>query len=528
MLLKGHQFRAILVLAGALVLLNQCASPRSPTGGPKDETPPSVIKEESTPNYQTLFEEKEITITFDEWITLKDIYTQLVISPLMPDEPEIKQKGKSILITLPDSLKEETTYTIHFGNAIADLNEGNALENFYFVFSTGSVLDSIQLSGKVIDAMSLKPSEGTWVMLYPPGEDSAVYKRKPEYLAKTNKEGKWSIGNIRSDSFNVVALKDENLNFLYDQEAELFGWLNETVYTNTPAANLPEIKLFPREKRISIREIIHGVPGWIKIVVDGPFPKLVPDMLPRIENSIAAWSGDTLHIWYSPTISYSGYALINNDSTQVRIPVGTSLQKSNAAITAVTGRLHPSATALFSLEVPVAGIDTSKIMLTHDTLGSIPFSIAKDSLDIRKLTVNAIWPQQTRSTITFLPGAVTDFWGRTHDTIRQSIVVNSLDQFGELTLNVSGLDSAGNYFLLIKSGEQLLDQIVIERLKSMQIKKPAMPPGKYTIEIIEDRNNNLRWDTGDYNARRQPEKKMIFTLDNLRAGWELESSLQWL
>ncbi|MEO6130776.1 MAG: Ig-like domain-containing protein, partial [Saprospiraceae bacterium] len=152
-----------------------CASPKAPTGGERDTKPPAIIESASTPNKQTNFQEKEITITFDEWTTLKDIYTQLVISPLMPHAPEIKQKGKGIVIKLPDSLRANTTYTINFGNAIADLNEGNILENYAFIFSTGNVLDSIRLSGNVTYAFTLKPADGAWVMLYPVNEDSAVY-----------------------------------------------------------------------------------------------------------------------------------------------------------------------------------------------------------------------------------------------------------------------------------------------------------------------------------------------------------------
>src|SRR6187549_611687 len=208
----GHILLAFL----ALTLLS-CASPKAPTGGPKDETPPAIIWDESTPNKQTYFKDDKITITFDEWITLKEVNTQLVISPFLEESPEVTLKGKSIIITLPDTLKEETTYTFNFGNSIADLNEGNVLGNFSFTFSTGAVLDSSKLTGVVLDAVKMKPAENIWVMLYPVGEDSAVYKRKPDYVAKTNKEGQWTIENIRTDSFNVVALKDDNLNFLYDQ-----------------------------------------------------------------------------------------------------------------------------------------------------------------------------------------------------------------------------------------------------------------------------------------------------------------------
>ena len=137
----AERITAILIIS--VSILAGCASPKPITGGPSDATPPEIIAEESTPNQQVNFNADEIVLTFNEWISLKDVYNQLVISPPMPDEPEIKQKGKSVIIELPDSLREQTTYTINFGGAIADLNEGNVLDNYVFVFSTGPVLDSV-------------------------------------------------------------------------------------------------------------------------------------------------------------------------------------------------------------------------------------------------------------------------------------------------------------------------------------------------------------------------------------------------
>jgi Bacterial Ig-like domain len=103
----------------AILMASGCASPKAPTGGAEDMEPPAIVAEESTPNFQTNFIPEEIIITFDEWFTLKEVSSQVVISPLMPEEPEIKQKGKSVVIIVPDSLREETTYTINFGNSIA-------------------------------------------------------------------------------------------------------------------------------------------------------------------------------------------------------------------------------------------------------------------------------------------------------------------------------------------------------------------------------------------------------------------------
>jgi len=510
-----------------LIWLFACASPKAPTGGSKDETPPAVIEEASTPNKQTNFHEKEIIITFDEWVTVKEIYSQLVVSPLMPDNPDIKQKGKAIIIKLPDNLREETTYTINFGNAIADLSESNVLENYAFVFSTGDVLDSFKLSGNVTNALTLKPADDVWVMLYPVGEDSAVYKRKPEYLAKTNKEGKWSMSNIRVDSFQVIALRDENLNFLYDQEGEFLGWLNEIIYTSQPVLELPDIWIFPREKRNVIKEVIHFAPGWLKVIVDSPYPKPVPDFLPSIDSASMIWDGDTLHVWYTPGKNYTGFAVLEDDSTQIRISQAPSRFKQPAGIKITSGRLHPAASATFISAVPVLTFDTTRVILQHDSLGMIPFNVEKDVRDSRRFAISALWQGQTRYNLTLLPGAIIDFWGRANDTIRQSIVVSGADQYGDLTMTIDGLDSSRQYILIIKEGEQIRDTFVLQHQNGGQVTKKGLLPGKYTIEMIEDLNQNGTWDTGNYEFRRQPERKMIFMPENLRAGWELEIKVTW-
>lgn len=504
-----------------------CASPKPITGGPADETPPAIIENESTPNEQTNFTLDEIVITFDEWVSLKDVYSQIVISPPMPVNPEIKQKGKSVIIELPETLRENTTYTINFGNAIADLNEGNILENYVYVFSTGPVLDSLQLRGTVIDAVTLKAADDVWVMLYQTGEDSAVYKRKPDYLSRTNKEGVWQISFLPADSFDVVALKDDNVNFLYDQEGEYFGWLPAVVYSASTESELPPIFVFPLEARTVITEVVHVVPGWMKIVIASPYPKPIPVLDPPIANAVSAWDADTLHVWYDPQTNYTGYAILNEDSTQVRASAQPSMLERPVLIRAVTKRLHQGGKAVFSLNVPVASLDTSRIIVMHDSLGNIPLVVERDSTDVRKFTVEGPWISQTIYPILILPGAVTDYWGRTNDTIRQSVAIDSDEQFGDLYMTIEGLDSSMHYVVFLKEGTRTIDTFVIQDRNTVLIIKRGLSPQNYIIEIVEDVNDNGLWDTGNYRLSRQPERKMIFTPEKLRAGWEQEVKMTW-
>jgi hypothetical protein len=504
-----------------------CASPRAPTGGDKDEQPPVLIKEESTPNQQTNFREKQIVLTFDEWFALKDVNSQLVISPLMPEQPEVKQKGKSIFISLPDSLKEETTYTINFGQSIADLNEGNVLENFAFVFSTGDVLDSVFISGNVVDAVTLKPAADVLVMLHSFQDDSAVCKIKPEYMVRTDKEGNWRLANIRFDSFRVVALLDGNLNFLYDLETEYFGWHDEILVTNVPKILVPDMYMFPKELRRSIRDVIHDIPGWLKIVVDGPKPYVMPSLVPPIDDAISAWDGDTIHYWYPPDLNYEGNAVYGADTTSVPAVKSTKTAQRKLGITNLTGKLVPYDSARFYSPIPLSWIDTSKMTLTVDSLQSVKFTIVQDKEDKRIFTLSGAWRPNAKYSLTMLPGALKNVSGEENDTIRTTIQVADQDAFGDLTLKVNGLDSAMTYLINLKTGEKNIMTDRIFQLTDTVFVYNDLVPGKYQVELIEDLNGNGFWDTGNYFLKRQPERKKIFDLESLRAAWEVDSSISW-
>ncbi len=522
-----NRLRSAWLFIVPVFILAGCASPRAPTGGDKDEHPPVLIEAESTPNQQTNFKEKEIIITFDEWFTLKNVKAQLVVSPLMPEEPEIKQKGKSIIINLPDSLKEETTYTINFGSSIADLNEGNVLENFAFVFSTGAILDSVFITGKVVSAVTLKPVADVLVMLHPINKDSAVYKDKPEYVSRTDKEGRWKLENIRLDSFRVVALLDGNLNFLYDLETELFGWYELPLHTNQPKILLPEIILFPKERKSAIRDVLHDAPGWLKVVVDGPKPLKKPLLIPPIDNVVTAWDGDTIHFWYSKDLDYRGEAVLNNDTSIVQAAKSTKAKRPGMRITNLTGKLPPFGTARLHSAIPFSSVDTSRITFVVDSSKSVAYNLRIDSLDPRVLLVESQWKLNTNHYLTFLPQALENVLGDQNDTIRTSVQVADLDAFGNLTIKVSGLDSTMTYLMNLKSGDKLIQTYLIKKLKNTVLLKKSLLPGKYSVELIEDINENGFWDTGDYQEKRQPERKMIFELESLRAAWEVESSITW-
>ncbi len=223
-LVKKH----VVELLVLLVLAVACANPMSPTGGPKDETPPKVIKS-SPPNFSTNFKENEIVITFDEYINLKDINTQLIISPPVQELPDFRNKGKSLVVKFKEPWRSETTYNIFFGDAIVDITEGNPLGGYKFTFSTGDVLDSMMIKGKIINAFNLTPVKGAFVMLYDTVFDSIPYKQLPYYIAKTTENGDFELSNLRNKKYLIFGLTDLNANYLFDSNNEEISFIDSLI-----------------------------------------------------------------------------------------------------------------------------------------------------------------------------------------------------------------------------------------------------------------------------------------------------------
>ena len=213
------------------LLIQACANIGTPDGGPFDETPPRFIG--SSPKIFALNnKEKKIVLEFDENIKLEKASEKVVISPAQMEQPDIKSSGKKITISLVDSLKKNTTYTIDFADAITDNNEGNPLGNFSYTFSTGGEIDTMEVSGTVLDASNLEPLKGVLVGLYSNLNDSAFTKLPMERISHTDSRGHFVIKGIKSGSYRIYALNDANQNYLFDQKAEMIAFQEDTIKTS--------------------------------------------------------------------------------------------------------------------------------------------------------------------------------------------------------------------------------------------------------------------------------------------------------
>lgn len=224
----------VLTFVIAYLMFNSCAQIGSPNGGPKDSIPPiALLYEPQNFNTNAPVNNFEAYVKFDEYIQLKDFNEQFYISPVTNEPPEIKVKGKKLQIDIADTLKENTTYTLWFNNSLCDYNESNPFEKFMYVFSTGEIIDSLSVRGKVYNAFNLNKEEEVWVMAYRQFNDSTPIKELPDFVAKTDTAGEFTIRFMAPGNYNIFALRDNNANYKFDMPDEPIAFLDSTV---TPMA----------------------------------------------------------------------------------------------------------------------------------------------------------------------------------------------------------------------------------------------------------------------------------------------------
>lgn len=555
-----NQRHHLLQLSGFFFTLILCACARQavPTGGPKDATPPKVDTLTSTRNFSTRFSEKRIELVFDEWVTLSDVGTQVVVSPTLAKRPELRLKGKKVIIELPeeDTLRANTTYTINFGTAVKDLHEGNPAENLRFVFSTGDYLDSLSVSGLVADAFSGEPVDKISVMLYETLTDSVVRKERPYYFARTNKTGQFSIQNVRPGNYKVAAIDDTSGDLKWDGQNERIGFPDAHLSVNDTAKNPVTLKLFKNQAKRRLVDDKTIRFGLQKLIFTAP-----PDSVPLRFDApnltyLTEKIQDTLLVWYDMPEPAGWQLFIEEDTVPVKnlsredffknhrlvladeAPVGASAGKfaaRPAAAPAASGpkpvknvSLSPAKAAFLPFNTPVSAVDTSKWSFFLDSTRVDHYLARPDSAALRNVRIQVDWKPGKSYKLTLLPGAVTDFYGVANaDTLQRVINVLGEKQLGSLTLTLENLTPRTRYVLQILNGanveeERFFDAVLTDKKFTFNNLQAAT----YTARLIGDYNGNGRWDSGDYFARRQPEPVFTKKLDPLRANWELEASMR--
>ncbi|HVN58306.1 MAG TPA: Ig-like domain-containing domain [Bacteroidales bacterium] len=229
----------------AVVALTQCAKQANPIGGPKDITPPVMVSSDPAPG-STSFSRKLITVTFDEYFTLDKLSEKFLISPPLKEKPKVTVKNKTLLIEFKGGLKDSTTYTLNFPDVIKDLNEGNLIPNFQYVFSTGKFLDSLSVTGNVVRADNLEAEKNVMVLMYSSIADSAPRKILPDYITVADENGYFRINNVKGGKYKLYALIDANSDNRYDMAEESFAF-SDSLFDVNPLNGIKPLPSQPKD-----------------------------------------------------------------------------------------------------------------------------------------------------------------------------------------------------------------------------------------------------------------------------------------
>lgn len=524
--------RILSVVCIAITIVS-CANRGTPTGGEKDEEPP-VITDEIPKNFSTNFKGDEIRIYFDEYVKIKNIRKQLIISPPMDVDPVIIPMGgasKYISIKIKDTLQENTTYAFNFGESIVDNNEGNPYPFYRYVFSTGDTIDSLSVRGYVEDALLEKPEAFISVMLYEVDStytDSIVYKEKPRYITNTlDSLTTFSIDNIKAGNYKLVALKDKNGNYKFDQKNDKIGFYED--YVSVPSGAEFKLTLFKEEVNFKAEKPKQEGATKIMFPYEGNYEsmriKVLGDTPEGYETRIVKDNQtDTLYYWYKPKFEVdTTFFVVSNekyvDTFKHRF---RKLDADTLVIKSVTsGTLNFETDFTIEGNIPLSKIDKSKIQLIKRDSTEVDFKIEYDSISNR-YTFPVKKEEGEKYFFRMLPETFTDFYGGVNkDTLNYTFRTKLQSDYGKLRVNLRNAKFPLIVQLVNQNGAVLYERYTTE---SPVVDFTDIAPRQYSLRVIYDTNGNGKYDTGNYLLGIQPERVSYIPqeqMDEVRAGWDL-------
>ncbi|WP_298237695.1 Ig-like domain-containing domain [uncultured Algibacter sp.] len=514
-----------------------CANRGTPDGGPKDETPPEIIKSEPE-NYSINFNGDEIKITFNEFVKLKDIQKQLIISPPMVTQPEIRPIGgasREITIKIYDTLQPNTTYAFNFGNSIQDNNEGNPYSYYRYVFSTGDYIDSLTVKGNIVDATKRQPETFVSVALYEVDStfsDSIVYKERPKYITNTlDSLTTFTIENVKEGKYLLVALKDGNGDNKFQQKTDQIGFYKTPI--DVPTDSIYTLKLFNedldfkavRPRLISGEKIAFGYEGDYKDMNIELLSDVSEDFSYRITKDKET---DSLYYWYTPRQEVDSLIFkVTHPTFEKDFTVRISEQKRDS----LTINVSPSGSIGYEDPIEIFGntpfnnFDASKVTILDKDSTVVTFTSKFDSItNIYALDFDKT--EENKYNIQILPEAFTGFFDVKNDTLNHSVNTKKLSDFGYIRFNLVNAVYPIIVQLTDAKGEVKEERYATEN-------KPLdflnVSPGKYFVRVIFDSNENKKYDTGNYLKKTQPERVSHFEMtEEVRADWGLIETLQFI
>ncbi len=431
-----------------------CANIIPPTGGPRDSLPP-VLMRVAPGDSSVMFSAKKITFAFNEYVQLDEIQKNLLVSPLPKILPTVESKLREVTVTLRDTLEDNTTYSLDFGDAIRDVNEGNPYKNFTYTFTTGSSLDSLVIAGNVINAETGKPDSTLIAVLHTSFADSAL-KQRPRYAARLNNQGVFIFRNLPADTYALYAFKDESGSRLYTSPSQLFAFADTLISSANPPDSLT---LYAYLEKDTTKPSTRRQATITKPVLKGN--EALADRLLRLETSL---SGNQL-------------GLLPSDTLSIRFP-----------------------------KDPLKTFDSTGVVLYNDQFE--PLTNYRFLLDTsgKRVSIFYPWVANTPYHIIFNQNFAEDTSGRKiprSDTL--SFSTKKETEYGLVRIRFLNLDLSRNPVLqFVKT-----DGVVFSHVfgTSREFSARLFNPGEYDLRILYDENGNGVWDPGDFfNLRKQPER----------------------
>ncbi|ULC60038.1 Ig-like domain-containing protein [Flaviramulus sp. BrNp1-15] len=524
----------ILAFVIGFIFIN-CANRGTPDGGPKDVTPPSIIKSEPE-NFSTNFKGNEIRVYFDEYIKIKDLQKQLIISPPMKTQPDVTPLGgasKYITIKIFDTLQPNTTYAFNFGNSITDNNEGNPYPYYRYVFSTGDYIDSLSVKGNIVDALKKQPETFVNVALYEVDStftDSIIYKDVPKYITNTlDSVTTFSIENIKAGKYMLMALKDNNGDNKFQQKTDQVAFYKS--FINVPTDSLYTLRLFSevldfkatRPRLVSGEKIAFGYEGDYKDMKIKILSETPEDFEYRITKDEKA---DTLYYWYKPRMEVDSLMFnVSHPNFEKDFTVRISEQPRDTLLLSKSpsGNIGYDEDFKIAGSTPFVSFDKSKVALMDKDSVNVDFTTKFDSIT-NTYALNFEKSEDNSYRMQILPEAFIDFFDDKNDTLNYTVKTNKTSNFGYARFTLVNAEYPLIIQLTDKNGEVKFEEIATS---DTPVDFLNLDPGVYFIRVIHDTNGNAIFDTGNYLKKIQPERVSHFDEIEIRADWGLSETLQF-
>ncbi|MBK1895038.1 Ig-like domain-containing protein [Chryseobacterium paridis] len=505
-------------------LVQSCARVGSPVGGPKDTLAPKFLSSNiDTTRVNVKRDIKQLRIDFDEYVTLKDVNKNLIISPPIKKIKRILPSNianKYLLIQWEDTLQANTTYNFNFGNSIVDNNEANVLRYFNFAFSTGDKLDDLYISGDVRDAVSIKKASTTdnkmVVGLYKV-QDTMNYKQKPYYITKVDDDGYYELNYLSPGKYKIIAFEDENGNSMYDPGKEKVGFQKEPVEVEKSISGL-NLKVYPSKKPLKYVEM-KETPGGITMTFEGRPNDVkvlsINDKLQDIKITHRPKS-DSVKIWFDAVKSNVGQTGTDNlkfsydaDNKKDTVSVFYKYNAKNAmSLDNNDGALLPPKTDFkITSNYIIDKINTDKWVLKSDSLTTQNFTAKISETNPYQILIQSDFIEGKKYQLVVPKTTVLSFYDKNPASKRFDFETDKIENYGSLTFKLQNAPTSNYWLQLLDTSEKVIYQ---KYTKGDAVKFDILKPGEYIVRILVDNNDNKFWDEADFQNETFAEDSYIF------------------